>query len=283
MNRTLKIFIACALGALIGSLVALQLNHYLWWIGLFAGGLTGYLSYQFHEVVSAVRIAWHKTFTALSNAAAWKQWALCTAALSFLFISIVIVFCGSVYLIGLPLHPNEPSQIVVSQPNTVWLSVFWVAFGEFVFLAVVSTALASGIDPQVLRFVVRKLNPFAICVYWPVFGVVLVMRRAIKGTPLAVQVLVEKILDIPFIIVIFAQGVWRFFRNICLFLWRVFIQIHSEERLLCLVAATMGSGVGYICGNALIGALAGGLLGVLQYEIVSKRILHLPVGKASIS
>jgi len=59
MERTLKIFISCALGAGIGTLVALELNHYFWWLGLLAGGLVGYLSYEFKMIVSATRQSWH--------------------------------------------------------------------------------------------------------------------------------------------------------------------------------------------------------------------------------
>lgn len=60
MERTHgKVFIASALGAFIGSLVALQLNAYLWWLGLIAGGLVGYLSYEFKAVLRAIPVAWH--------------------------------------------------------------------------------------------------------------------------------------------------------------------------------------------------------------------------------
>ncbi len=41
------------------------------------------------------------------------------------------------------------------------------------------------------------------------------------------------------------------------------------------LACAIGASIGYFSGNALIGALAGGVFGVLNYEILSKRILHL--------
>jgi len=59
MNRESgKVFVACALGAFIGALAALELNSYFWWLGLIVGGLVGYLTYEFKEVIEAVRQAW---------------------------------------------------------------------------------------------------------------------------------------------------------------------------------------------------------------------------------
>ena len=59
----------------------------------------------------------------------------------------------------------------------------------------------------------------------------------------------------------------------------LFLLIHSDERLFCGVVATIGSGVGYLYGNALVCAIAGGLIGVLYYELIPKRLLHLVPSK----
>jgi hypothetical protein len=59
------------------------------------------------------------------------------------------------------------------------------------------------------------------------------------------------------------------------FLKQLFLLIHSEMRLLCLFDAALGSVIGYFAGNVLIGAIAGGVLGVLNFEILSRRILRL--------
>jgi len=61
----------------------------------------------------------------------------------------------------------------------------------------------------------------------------------------------------------------------------VFIIIHSEIRLLCGVDAVIGAAAGYFTGSAIIGALAGGLIGVINYEIVSRRVLHLVPTKST--
>ena len=56
---------------------------------------------------------------------------------------------------------------------------------------------------------------------------------------------------------------------------KLFIQIHSEMRLLCMTDAFLGAVVGFFAGSVLLGAISGGLLGLLNYEIVSIRILKL--------
>ena len=45
----------------------------------------------------------------------------------------------------------------------------------------------------------------------------------------------------------------------------------------CAVDAMIGAAVGFFAGSAIIGALVGGLFGVLNYEVVSKRLLHLQI------
>ncbi|OGZ36037.1 MAG: hypothetical protein A2V60_01840 [Candidatus Portnoybacteria bacterium RIFCSPHIGHO2_01_FULL_39_19] len=65
------------------------------------------------------------------------------------------------------------------------------------------------------------------------------------------------------------------------FIKTIFITIHSEIRLLCGVDAAIGTAIGYFAGNAIIGAIAGGLFGLLNYEVVSRRILRLVPVKAT--
>ena len=72
---------------------------------------------------------------------------------------------------------------------------------------------------------------------------------------------------------------WIVICKIGLFVKTVFILIHSEERLLCMIDAVIGAGIGYSFESALIGALVGGIIGVLNFEILSKRILHLVPAK----
>lgn len=74
MSQTLRIFIACAMGAGIEALIALQLQPYLLWIGLIAGGLVGYFSYDFKTVLMALKTAGQKTVHWRSD---WQFWKAC--------------------------------------------------------------------------------------------------------------------------------------------------------------------------------------------------------------
>ena len=79
------------------------------------------------------------------------------------------------------------------------------------------------------------------------------------------------------------KGIWWLVRRgipgaavvIARFSWHLFKLIHSDERLLCGIDAAIGVLIGYFTGNALIGALLGGLFGVLNFEIMSKRVLKV--------
>ena len=51
--------------------------------------------------------------------------------------------------------------------------------------------------------------------------------------------------------------------------------IHSDIRLLCGTDAAIGAVVGFLFGYAIVGAIIGGFLGVLNYELVSKRLLRV--------
>jgi len=46
------------------------------------------------------------------------------------------------------------------------------------------------------------------------------------------------------------------------------------------VDAALGTAVGYFTGNPLIGAVAGGLLGVVNYEIITVRVMKLVGAKS---
>src|SRR3989344_5939124 len=66
MNQGTKIFIACTLGSLIGTLTAINIAPYIWWLGLIIGLVTGfvigYLTYEFRQVIVSGKVAWQKVF-----------------------------------------------------------------------------------------------------------------------------------------------------------------------------------------------------------------------------
>lgn len=240
MNHAVKIFTSCALGAGIGTLIALQLNHYFWWTGMLVGGFVGYISYEFNKVISAVPLAWQYVVV---NKPKWKPlwlgfWAatkgLCYFLLLILQWILMFMFFGSDKIIAL--FPFVAMPIAISPA----------LMGIFILLFFRGTPLKL----KNFREALVNLNVFSVfCYYLPV-GLWFGGKWTINKIP------------------VFTPTIRRFFRYL-------FLLIHSEVRLLCGVDAAIGACVGYFSGNAIVGALAGGLFGVLNYEIISKRILKI--------
>lgn len=83
------------------------------------------------------------------------------------------------------------------------------------------------------------------------------------------------------------KGVFLFLKNISAilkstsnFLVLTFRYIHSDVRLLCGVDAAIGAGVGYFTGDMLLGALFGGLFGLLNYRVVRTYIFKISPQKS---
>ena len=71
---------------------------------------------------------------------------------------------------------------------------------------------------------------------------------------------------------------WNFAKRLIV---SVFKEIHSDIRLLCACDAALGAAIGYFTGNVILGAIAGGIFGVLNYEIVTKRLLKIKSDSAT--
>ena len=73
--------------------------------------------------------------------------------------------------------------------------------------------------------------------------------------------------------------IWNSIKAIGRFVKYFFILIHSDELTLCAVDAAIGASLVYFwfAGSPLTGAVTGGLFGILNYEVVSKRLLKILV------
>ena len=71
-----------------------------------------------------------------------------------------------------------------------------------------------------------------------------------------------------------------FGREIWGFVVRTFVYVHSERRTLCFVDETLGAVAGFSLGSAVLGAVVGAILGFVNYEFVSIRLLKLVPAKA---
>jgi len=248
MNRTLKIFVACALGGGIGTFVALQLNTYFWWLGLIAGGFVGYIGYDIKAVALAIPEAWHRTshyFGDKQKRA--KVFWISIACISFL--STFAVFNCLSWLANFPSGDKAQERLFMLN-----IMLFLITLLGFVFRSMLP--FESDVVKNAKRLVFF-LSPPAYFIYWPFKFAVLVFQEFLMP-------IWEMIKSIP-------GG----FIGLCKFTKTVFVLIHSEFRLLCMLDAALGAGIGYWFGSALIGALAGGAFGVFNYQIISKWWLKL--------
>ncbi len=239
-----KVFVACALGAFIGSLVALQLNHYFWWVGLFVGGLVGYFTYEFKEVLRAIPEAWRTVTSWRPDFEYWK--ALGKASIySTIFFSVITVPFAMLFLLI--------SEIGVAVAYLLLTPLAGLLMARSVLCGCGREKYQSKVQEQ--RKLARHNALFVYFWYLP--------KLTLKGVWWTV-------LHIPAGIVLLS----------C-FIWQVVKLIHSDERLLCGVDAAIGALVGYLVGNALIGALFGGVFGVANFELVSKLLLKVVPERSS--
>ncbi len=56
-NKTVSIILACAIGAGLGSILALKFGAF-WAVGFLIGGVVGYLAYDFKSAIKAIPVAW---------------------------------------------------------------------------------------------------------------------------------------------------------------------------------------------------------------------------------
>lgn len=258
MERTLKIFISCALGAGIGAILALQIDGMFWWIGVIIGGLVGYLSYEFKAVIAASRQAWQEVFGWRLKKGWWKVLGLgfftsLSAAITVAILLIPLFLWGQYDLKQLPFLLAFASIL----SGTIGI------FAGFVWFVVSIGCLCIALnrkelfynhdyedDMKFVKDVLKSLNPATFYFYLIPRGMGWLAKSTVCKTPYAVVASLK-------------------------FIKTIFILIHSEIRLLCGVDAAIGATIGYFAGSVFLGTLIGGVVGVLNYEIISRRTLHL--------
>ena len=277
MNRdALKIFIACAIGAAVGTVVALDVSKYFWWLGLLAGGATGYFSYEWRAVIRALPAAYRaagqcECFSKryLRSVLGFWTWGVATIVSLLAWVALAdrlmaplipinrywamaaIVPCAVVLIVGLVCALFAALAMLVIQltdePNPKWSRVLEheSTFREFAYIIS---------PPTVIFWHVPRTIAFLIC-----------------GSPKAFRRTKNVLGNIFGMIPGELKAASSWMKR---FGWELFVRIHSERRLICGVDALLGSAVGYFAGSAAIGALAGGILGVINYAVVTEHWLR---------
>lgn len=265
--ETRKVALACFVGGILGAATAWYFSPNFWWLGLLAGFTGGYLGYEFREVVKAFMEA-----TEIAGGSVWlvvsegtvmaKEW-VCEPH-PFLYLGAPIAFCLTflvVRFMGIPWqNANDLLDLV-----TVHVFVYGVTFVGllfFAYLVLVELAELGGVYVPMLGLGGSK--PLSYSEGYSSVG---------QGLWRVVKCMVVTVVMLPMILVRF---VWRFFRL-----------VHSDKRLLCGVDGMLGGVASYgwlispqmsvaeVVIMVISGGLLGALFGVLQWEIVSKRVLKV--------
>lgn len=301
--KTVKVFLSCALGAYIGDRVAFQINPAFWWLGLsigiVVGFIIGYVTYEFKRFASAVPIAFGRAY---KSVAGWQPdrevWKLRSQ-----FGEFWLLFVGSTiacWWITLSMGYLDSRSI------TALLLGLVLAFGSIVGIAM-GTALpilTLGRIPiysprrealEVLGIKMRmfslKLNPLFF--FGGIIGfsqpIVASAMASVCRTAIAIGVFLLNVLIVCAVIVILVElivlPIWHFktiLRFFKVFAKTLFRLTHSDLALLCAVDAAIGVTIGYHYHDAILGAIAGGLWGVINFEFVSIRFLKLVPATQSI-
>ncbi|MBN2458724.1 hypothetical protein JXB28_00410 [Candidatus Woesearchaeota archaeon] len=262
MKTSFKVFLACAFGAIIGLIAALSISDSSFFaclIGMALGGLFGYLAYDFKQVKAAVKAAWKQIISFKFNKENWRgrflELLACHNMVLSMIIGIWILFAAILLIIGAITNTAPKIASLTITVFVVFYPLGFVFTSIFMILAQQKTEGSSFFGKaehqDISREFIKRFNPFR-------FYILSFPKLFTKWIPRA------------------AVKVAKFFAIIFKFVKKVFVLIHSDERLICMSYAAAGVLIGYIIpgGSALklfIGAVVGGLTGFGAYELLFKK------------
>lgn len=248
MEQKMKIALSCFFGAAIGAVIALEVHLYFWWVGALAGGLVGYIGYDVRRFIAAIPEAWNYAVSGEGRRMA-KQGLIAAIISSAILIPGVLLISGFVY--QKQIHAFLPAGYQVGE---VWSIYFGMSVASFLVLQVMLGHYIEVPKWKELEWMhALLLNHVALLLFTPVLAICIALAFVIGASVVAFNVV--------------RTGI-RFTKHL-------FILVHSEARLICGCDAAIGATIGFFAGSPLIGGIVGAAVGVLNYEIISKRLLKL--------
>ena len=304
--ETKKIVVACFVGGALCCAVALMFAPVYWWFGLIAGFAGGYISYEFREVFQAVPVAlraarksgasvWEDTITGLENAI---DRARVWISKPHPFFYPAVIIAAPLYLWGAP-YIFDFEHILQLDVFRFIMAFVMVIFG-FVAATLVVIALFA-----IIAFIGARVGER--CYWWPFLmyeddttikeDVLRLEGKGLQRKPATYSNVLRWTAKGFGLTVIFF--IWTLWKHLVIGIWatlcfigrfacHLFKLVHSKKRLLCAIDGTLGGAMSYVwftstpmsfAGQiALItfGGLLGATFGAANWEIVSKRILHVP-------
>lgn len=243
MEKFIRNFLAIGIGSYLGSLIALRVSGRFFWVGIIAGGIFGYLSVDFKEVLAAVRNAYKKVFSIKPTEIQKAFWFM----LFMMFLNAgtfaLIAFAADKWVLPkLGLEIRIVSVLVVFSVFTIFASILRGMFESVVLRDTGNLPkVERAIDVSICRIAARYLSPVKAITYWLVEALAYTGKGILWAIP-----------RIP-------NGL----RRIGLFGKTVFTAVHNDRRLVRLYYCAVGSLIGYVLGWPIMGFLAGGLIGAV--------------------
>lgn len=302
-----SIAFACALGAFIGALSALEIESYfaygkyLWIFGALFGGLVAYLAVDFRQFctsiarsyrmsASNIARAWRPAIMWRPNKLYWKSLIATEFAFSAILTSLVLFFVAG-GLVDEYLRLSDPAKgfMIFLRGITVIASFVTVAImaaapwgltkenwseGRRVGTSSYEEYLVENTEDSwtIFKFGNPIVLPFLL-----LFVAVETAWEALKWCWQNRVRIANAMISTANAVVTAACFVGS---EVKLFVLRTFVYIHSERRTICFVDAALGSLAGFFFGSVAIGVVVGAMLGIINYELVSVRWLKLAPAKA---
>ena len=283
--ETKKIAVACFMGGILCVSLALLVSPHLWGIAILAGMAAGYLCYDLRDVLAAIPQAcrkayqeapecWH-TFLGVSGCVLAEMWAWFRKPHPFLCFGILLDLATFSPLLHLRILPDS------------WDAEQWFAAAVLcTFYGVMCCTIIYGLAALGAHFVETSFWRTRLMALSPY----LLKAGGFKEKPVTYLNVLRWLLEglflvIPTVAIVLLAGICFF--GILRPLWLTFKFVHCHERILCAIDGTLGGLLSLLLLHSYIGSfldaglviIFGGLLGaafgVINYEIVAKRLFHL--------
>ncbi len=262
------VFLSCSIGAGIGYLLALRFGVHLWLLGTLAGGILGYFVYDIKHVVAMIPEAWKQAkekvgaFKFAESVTTLGKWIVGILGIFLFPVLSMVVFIGVLFgkyhsslmvVLGFVLMFAMPFFTMMIGLTT---SMIYFKIGE------VNEKTKGDLDKfglyRIVMYAQRGWWAFALTLlFQPVLASWLMLRGIVLLIPPAYKATVKAL------------------RLSVAFVWNLIKLIHSDVRLLVGIDSIIGGIIGYSWHSLLIGMLAGGILGLVNYKLVSIKWLKL--------
>ncbi len=239
MKRTGKMILSAVFGALIGLIIAFAVDRLYWWVGMLAGGVVGYLSYEWRVVLRAAieLITSREKLAVIGRKMAAITTVLCWAGGwgAVAAYPIIFVDCGP---------PRGPFAVLLAGIGVVWAISVAALSVVFLLAAIVGDDFESDGDSQKeLKFIFFSSSLVAIFVM------------------------------LPYMLYLFVKELPKIGKEFGRFVWKLLLLIHSDDRMIVGFSALLGTAGGYVAKSFIIGATVAAASVVFARYVVADRWL----------